>query len=148
MAKETKRSPSRHELDLEERLKVENESQARVDGTVNLNPNPFGEEAYAGTDPIYQNHANMTEAPIAAEGGAYKAAEEEVKERYDLDGVAEEKLADDYGLGGKASVAGSKVVVPSDVTVGDSSSVHHRDEEAAEDSKVSSTRRPPAPPNK
>lgn len=62
------------QLDLEARLANDNEAPAAVK---TLNPSEQGEDdedGYVGTDPIYQNHANDTEAPGEAEEGAEKDA--------------------------------------------------------------------------
>lgn len=63
------------QLDLEERLARGNEVEPIL---VAINPNQQGlddVEGYVGTDPIYQNYANETEKPYAAEGGAEAEAE-------------------------------------------------------------------------
>jgi hypothetical protein len=44
------------------------------------------DEGYVGVDPIYQNHANDTEKPYAAEGGADGLAEDAYADAVDSDG--------------------------------------------------------------
>jgi hypothetical protein len=91
----------RTQEDLEARLGDDHVPASAVnEGTVLVNPNPFGSEAYAGTDPIYQNHANDTEKPFRASKGAEKKAEDQVRNAHKLAGDAE--VVDDSGLGGKA----------------------------------------------
>jgi hypothetical protein len=68
------------QLDLERRLDKDNESEVANRVPVTRNPDHFGREAYVGVDPIYQNHANDTEKPYAAEEGPEKDAEEFFKE--------------------------------------------------------------------
>lgn len=112
MAKEKQvTKPSAAQEDLERRQADDYVPDAAVK-TVTVNPNPFGNEAYAGVDPIYQNHANDTEKPLAAQDGPEKVAEENVKKLYSLDNVAKEDVVDDYGQGGKARRAASPVVEP------------------------------------
>jgi hypothetical protein len=94
------------QVDHERRLAEDYQPDARVDGELVVNPNPFGAEDYAGTDPIYQNHANDTEAPLAAEEGPDKDAEDFVRDLHDLDDVDDGDKAEDYGLGGEATKAG------------------------------------------
>jgi hypothetical protein len=96
------------DLDLERRLSDDYVSDSDIRGnSVQLNPNPFGDEAYAGTDPIYQNYAEEVHKPLESKKGAFKAAEDHVKDLH-----KDEKEADDPGLGGKAAVAGSPDLVP------------------------------------
>lgn len=104
-------TPFNAQLDLERRQE-EGYKPDSVLGTVTVNPNPFGYEEYAGTDPIYQNHANDTEVPYAAEEGPEKVAEDNVKELYSLDDVDDDEVVEDYGLGGKARRAGNPNVTP------------------------------------
>lgn len=92
--------------DLERRLDDDYVPDSDRGDTVTVNPNPFGTEEYAGTDPIYQNHANETEKPLASKKGAVRLAEEQVKELHNLDEVDEGELSEDYGLGGKARKTG------------------------------------------
>jgi hypothetical protein len=48
------------------------------------------EDGDVGTDPVYQNYANETDAPLAAEGGADQLAEEAAQDAYgDAEGVNE-----------------------------------------------------------
>lgn len=61
------------QLDAERRLELDNENPD-VHVVQPTNPNHFGEGAYVGTDPIYQNYANDTEKPLAATSGPEKAA--------------------------------------------------------------------------
>lgn len=83
-----------------------------------VNPNPFGEEGYVGTDPVYQNYASETEKPLASEEGAEKKAEDEVKEAYAFpDDVDESRIVSDPGTGGQALVADVSVPVPPSVEV-------------------------------
>ena len=109
--KEQVTEPSLAQQDLERRQAEDYVPDAAVK-TVTVNPNPFGYEAYAGTDPIYQNHANETEVPYESEDGPEKVAEEKVKELYSLDDVDEDDVVEDYGLGGKARRAGNPNVQP------------------------------------
>jgi hypothetical protein len=82
MAEEAKYDKPTSQLDLEARLERENENtDAHVPGYTN--PVSFGVENYVGTDPIYQNHANDTEAPLNAEEGAEKTAEELFRESHE-----------------------------------------------------------------
>lgn len=69
------------QVDLEERLKRDNESPLSVVRAEN-NHNPFGvdEEAYVNVDPVYQNHANDTEKPLEAKSGVEKKALETFKD--------------------------------------------------------------------
>lgn len=95
---------SRAELDLERRLDPEYKPDSQVGGTVTVNPNPFGADAYVGTDPIYQNHSTDQNKPFTSEKGveadALKAYSEE--HEAELEGAT---VAEDYGFGGKARVA-------------------------------------------
>lgn len=121
------------QLDLEARLSDDYTPESNVGNTVTVNPNPYGSEAYVGTDPIYQNHANDTEKPYAAKSGAEKKAEEQVKELYSLDDVDDDQIVDDYGFGGKARVAVQAVPTASDVLVGGGDVTHTREEKPAEE---------------
>lgn len=80
--------PSTAALDMERRLADDN---APTTGLLTVNPagaQEAAEEGYVGTDPIYQNHANDTEAPLAAEEGVWADAEDKYHE--DLAGDAKE----------------------------------------------------------
>lgn len=88
----------RTQTDLEARLADEPPAASVV-----VNPNPFGDEAYAGTDPIYQNHANDTEKPLRAAKGVEKKAEDQIREAHKFADGAD--VVDDHGLGGKAARA-------------------------------------------
>ena len=88
------------QVDLERRQAEDYESDLVVNRNT-VNPNPFGAEDYAGTDPIYQNHADDTHKPLAAGDGPEAKAEKEVKKLYETDG----ELVDDFGMGGKAKPA-------------------------------------------
>lgn len=106
MAKKEENKPQvvapRTQEDLERRLADDHEPDSAVNtGTVLVNPNPFGDEAYAGTDPIYQNHANDTEKPYRASKGAEKKAEDLVREAHTLD-EDDDDVVKDTGMGGKA----------------------------------------------
>lgn len=68
------------QLDLEARLERDNESPLAVVRAENRR-DVFGEdEPYVNVDPIYQNHANDTEAPLEAEEGVDKDAEDAFRE--------------------------------------------------------------------
>jgi hypothetical protein len=55
-------------------------------------------EGYVATDPIYQNHANSTEKPLAAKDGADALAEKAYKEAVTGKGKpAGKQLSDLYG---------------------------------------------------
>lgn len=98
----------RTQTDLEARLADEPPAASVV-----VNPNPFGDEAYAGTDPIYQNYANDTEKPLRAAKGVEKKAEDQIREAHKFADDAD--VVDDHGLGGKAAranVASSATVEP------------------------------------
>lgn len=88
--------------DLERRLDEDYKPESDVSGNLIVNPNPFGDEAYAGTDPIYQNYANDQHKPLESEEGGFHDAEEAVKELHDTDEVDDSQLAEDPGLGGVA----------------------------------------------
>lgn len=82
MAEEAVYTKPTSQLDLEARLERDNENPAaHVPGY--SNPASFGVEDYVGTDPVYQNHANDTEAPLKAEGGAEQKAEEFFRETHE-----------------------------------------------------------------
>jgi len=91
-------------VDLDRRLEEGAVPDSDLSGRYIVNPNPFGEEDYAGTDPIYQNHANDTEAPHAAEEGPEKEAEDAVRDLYEPKDDA--VVVDDFGTGGEAVKAG------------------------------------------
>lgn len=77
MGEKTQQTRPNSQLDLERRLKVDNDNpDVKVVGTTNPDPVGAVEEAYIGTDPIYQNHANDTEKPYSAEKGPEKEQEE------------------------------------------------------------------------
>lgn len=79
------------QVDLEARLKADAEETSppprkkgedfdapgpfNVQGAVNPDGEPT-EDGYVGTDKIYQNYANETDAPLQADEGADKLAEE------------------------------------------------------------------------
>lgn len=62
------------QLDLEERLKDGNEVERFKIETIDP-ADQVNEDGYVGTDPVYQNHAEDTHKPLAAEGGADAKAE-------------------------------------------------------------------------
>lgn len=100
------------QIDLESRLEDGAVLGSDISSRVYVNPNPYGDEDYAGTDPIYQNHANDTEAPLAAEGGADEQAETAARESYGevKDGA---EVVTDPGMGGEAvRAADPNVTVP------------------------------------
>lgn len=71
------------QVDLEARLKNGNAAATLTDP---INPGMPDVEAgnlYVGTDPIYQNHANDTEAPLQADKGVERKAEENFLSSYD-----------------------------------------------------------------
>lgn len=98
-----------HDEALEAQLKAEAPTPTTI-----VNPNPLGSEDYVGTDPIYQNHANDTAKPLAAEEGVEKDAEDHLRELHNLDDADEGDVVDDFGVGGMALVAkqgsGARVV--------------------------------------
>jgi len=70
-APEAQYAPPASQVDLEERLASGNASH-RVLSTADIavqEPRPEDVEGYVNVDPIYQNHANHTEAPLQGEGG-------------------------------------------------------------------------------
>lgn len=70
------------QVDLEERLKNNNAAPAVLkdtnpaDSTVN-----YTKAGFVGTDSVYQNYANETDAPLKAQGGPDKRAEEYVEKQ-------------------------------------------------------------------
>lgn len=92
----------RAQVDLERRTAEDYKPESEVGSTVTVNPNPFGEDEYVGTDPIYQNYANDQNKPLASEEGAEKEVEEAYKKSHEVD---DDVAVEDYGLGGKASRA-------------------------------------------
>jgi hypothetical protein len=88
-------------LDLERRQADDYVPDSDVRASVTVNPNPYGEEDYVGTDAIYQNHANKTEAPGASKKGPEREAEQAHKKSFELD-EDDDNVVDDPGLGGKA----------------------------------------------
>lgn len=111
MAKEKKKEEPEVEFtaptsqaDLERRLDEDYVSDAALPDNV-INPNPFGAEDYAGTDPIYQNYANEQHKPLRAEEGPDKAAEDIVRELHSTDDIDDVDLVNDYGMGGVAPKA-------------------------------------------
>ena len=99
---ETYLTKSNAQLDLERRLDPDYKPDSQIGGTVTVNPNPFGADAYVGTDPIYQNYSTDQNKPFEAEEGPEGELLKAYKEEHDLDG---QKVAEDYGLGGEAPVA-------------------------------------------
>lgn len=93
------------QLDAERRLEEGYVADAVTGNTVTVNPNPFGDEDYVGTDPIYQNYAEETHKPGRSEEGVEKELEEAYREQHNLDDLDDDQVAEDYGLGGKARVA-------------------------------------------
>lgn len=89
------------QLDLERRLDEDHKPDSDLSLSLKVNPNPFGDEDYAGTDPIYQNHANDTETPYAAEEGPDKDAEDAVRELYEFSD--DDEVVPDFGLGGEST---------------------------------------------
>jgi hypothetical protein len=75
---ETQVTKSTQQLDLEARQAEDYVSPLAVAKTVGPEQSLLGEDGYVGTDPIYQNYANETEAPLAAEEGAEKVLEDRV----------------------------------------------------------------------
>lgn len=78
------------EVDLEERLARDNEPVGG--GGATLNPGHGDVEAgnlYLGTSPIYQNHANDTDAPLQAEEGVDRDLEERHLAAYDENSVVQ-----------------------------------------------------------
>lgn len=139
MAKKPERVPSLAEVDLENRLKDDHVGESVLASRRNtVQPNPLGEEDYVGTDAIYQNHANDTEKPLAAESGVEEKAEAFFNDQFDLSDADEDLVVDDPGLGGKAlqtQPASTQPDVP-DVTVGASADVTHSGDEAAKDAEI------------
>ena len=102
--------PPRTQLDLEARLDEGYVSDFAVQ-TYTVNPNPLGSETdegvYVGTDPIYQNDANGDKTPYDAQEGVEKQLEDQLKANNDLSDLSDKEVAEDFGLGGKARLAGS-----------------------------------------
>ena len=74
------------QTDLEARLESEKNGEnpfALASSTVNPGTPDETDGLYVGTDPIYQNHANDTEAPLQAQKGGEKLAEEKFLKAYD-----------------------------------------------------------------
>jgi len=72
--------PSAHQVYLESLLGEEGqEAPAPVYGGESVNPNELQavtDDGYIGTDPVYQNYADDTHKPLAADGGVDQLAEE------------------------------------------------------------------------
>jgi hypothetical protein len=136
MSIKNERVPSEAERDLAKRLKADDGGESVLASrSTTLNPNPFGEDAFVGTDPIYQKRANETEQPLAAKSGVDKKAEEAFKKVAGLaDDVDEDSLVDDPGMGGKAQVSVTKGPGVPDVTVGASADVTHASDPTPEPS--------------
>lgn len=147
MSRKSTRTPSNAELDLKARQDEDHELDSNVGRTVTLQPNAVGEDAFVGTDPIYQGRANETDQPFESESGPEKVAEDEFKEGFSLDDVDEDKVHDDFGMGGEALVAASPFAQPdvADVVVGGSADVTHKSDPAPED-KGDGDNEPPTPP--
>lgn len=131
--------PSTAQLDLERRQGNEyvGDSELASRRTF-VNPSPLGEEEYIGTDPIYQNHANDTEKPLAASKGVWKDAEDAYKESVAIPEDTDESLVvDDPGMGGKAVVADVSVPTHSDVEIG-GDGVKHTNDQADETEETQS----------
>ena len=76
------------QLDLEARLDSEDDEKLGTPLFPMKNPDlEPTKDGYVGTDPVYQNFANDTEKPLAADGGADQLAEEAAQDAY---GDAEE----------------------------------------------------------
>lgn len=67
---EAQYAPPASQVDLAERLANGNASSAVLSTAPSAvqEARPVDEEGYVNVDPIYQNHANDTEAPLQAEG--------------------------------------------------------------------------------
>lgn len=71
--------------DLKRRLENDNESALAV-AQANTTSDPYGkdekgkENGYVNTDPVYQNYADDTHKPLAAEEGPFKEAEKAFRE--------------------------------------------------------------------
>ena len=130
--------------DLERRLDPDYKP---VVGTARLNPNPFGDEEYVGTDPVYQNHANDTEVPYAAEEGPLQKAEEHFADQYDMSDADDDKVVPDPGMGGVTTVAVDEGPGVSTLTIGAAENTPQRQEEAPEQPGVQPppTQRPTTP---
>jgi len=140
MARKSERTPSAAELDLKARLSDDHKGESDLSTrTTTVQPNPFGEGDFVGTDPIYQKRANETEQPKAAESGPEKAAEEQFASQFEVDEDDDSvELVDDPGLGGKAVKTVSHLTQPDvpDVTVGASADVSHKGDDAAKDAEI------------
>lgn len=89
------------ERDLEARLADGYEPDSVINsGVVVVNPNPFGSGDYAGTDPMYQNHANDTEKPYRATEGTEKKSEDLVRDLHKFS--EDDTVVDSPATGGKA----------------------------------------------
>lgn len=93
------------QLDLERRLS-EGDPEPVLFKTVNpdesslMADNEWGEDsdnAFVGTDPIYQNRANETDQPLQAEEGPDKDAEEAFFSSYEKGTEVRPELAERYG---------------------------------------------------
>lgn len=90
---------SRAQVDLERRTAEDYKPESEVGSTVTVNPNPFGQDEYVGTDPIYQNHSTDQNKPLKAEKGVEAEQLKAYKEEHEVD---EADAVEDFGLGGKA----------------------------------------------
>lgn len=79
------------QLDLEARLDSDEDEALGTPLFPMKNPDlDPTEEGYVGTDPVYQNFANETDKPLAADGGADQLAEEAAQDAYgDAEGTNE-----------------------------------------------------------
>lgn len=93
---------SNAQLDMEARLAEDFTPDSNISTRTTVNPNPFGQEDYAGTDPIYQNYASDTHKPLAADEGPDQLAEDFVRDLYE---PGDKDLVNDFGLGGEATPA-------------------------------------------
>lgn len=123
----TDRFPSAAELDLKARLEADDGGESVLSSrAMTVQPDPFGDDKYVGTDPIYQGRANKTEQPNNAKSGTEREAEEAFREVAESPQVEDEsKVVKDFGMGGTALKAGPTTVDVPDVTIGASADVTH-----------------------
>lgn len=95
---------SNAQLDLERRTADGYVPDSDVSGVVTVNPNPFGNDAYVGTDPIYQNYSTDQNKAFESKEGVEAELLKEYKKEHEVD---DSVAVEDFGLGGKAQRAAS-----------------------------------------
>lgn len=81
---------STQQLDLEARQAEDYVSPFVLGKTVGPNESLVSEDGFVGVDPIYQNAANETDEPLAAEDGVEKVIEDRVLELIETDAATAE----------------------------------------------------------